>query len=101
MAQRMNADERKGNLLSAGIAVAMKVGYKSVTRDEVAAQAKVSSCLVTRYFGDMDNLRTEIVKQGAKNGNLKIIAEGLVHKHPAAKKAGAQYREEIIDLLFK
>jgi AcrR family transcriptional regulator len=85
MSQRIGKDARKDQILDAAVVVANKIGYVAITRKEIADEANVSQALVSRYFGTMENVK----------GNMKVICEGLVHKHPAAKKFAAKEKEKV------
>ncbi len=97
---RMSPDDRKAQLLAAAVKASVKAGYKAVTREAVATEAKVSATLLTRYFGDMDGLRTAMVKSAVETGNIKLIAEALTHKHPSVRAAKEKYKAEVIKYLF-
>lgn len=95
MSQRIGKDARKDQILDAAVVVANKIGYVAITRKEIADEANVSQALVSRYFGTMENVKDETVKRAIVKGNMKVICEGLVHKHPAAKKFAAKEKEKV------
>lgn len=106
---RMAKADRSNQILSAALKVAGKVGYIKMTRADVAQQAGVSECLITRYFATMDALRDAVVQEVAKESminlptpaNLRILAEALVAKHKDAGKAAKKHKDAIVALLFK
>lgn len=108
---RMAKADRSNQILSAALKVAGKVGYIKMTRADVAAQAGVSECLITRYFATMDALRDAVVQSVQREclnddrppvpANLRILAEALVAKHKDANKAAKKHKDAIVALLFK
>lgn len=108
---RMPKTERQGQILTAAVKVAGASGYIAMTRAAVAAQAKVSECLITRYFATMDTLRDAVVQRTIEESRqpgilinpamYRILAEALVAKHPAGAREAKKHKDAIVALLFK
>lgn len=77
----------KDAILSAAMQLANLKGFKKVTRAEIAAKAKVAPGLVSYHFGDMKGLRDAMVARAVEAKNLKVLAQALADRHPAAVKA--------------
>lgn len=86
------ADVRREQILSAAMTLAEAEGFQNVRRDAVAIKAKVSQGLVNLYFGNMDALRTALMARAVQSGNVRVIAQGLIGKHPEALKASQAVR---------
>jgi AcrR family transcriptional regulator len=86
------ADVRREQILDAALVLAIDKGYDRITRDGVATKAEVSQGLVNMYFGDMDGLRSALMKYAVSRGNLKVVAQGLIGGHPEALKAPQSLR---------
>lgn len=85
--QRHAPKDRKALLLRAGLIAARRVSYAEVTRKQVAELAEVAPPLVTHYFGDLESLRREIMAEAIREGDEKIVAQGLARGDKQAKKA--------------
>lgn len=86
------ADVRREQILTAALTLAEAQGYGNIRRDAVALKASVSQGLVNMYFGNMANLRDELMRHAVKAGNLQVIAQGLLDRHPEALKAPQSLR---------
>lgn len=107
---RMPKAERQGQILTAAVKVAGAGGYIAMTRAAVATQAKVSECLITRYFATMDTLRDAVVQRAIEESRgpfaltpamLRILAEALIAKHTAGAREAKKHKDAIVALLFK
>lgn len=52
-------------------------GYQNITRDQVAAAAKVTFSLVSHYYKDMRRLRRSIMFAAIRGERLEVLAQGL------------------------
>jgi DNA-binding transcriptional regulator YbjK len=97
--RRAPAALRKEQLLDVAIDLAVEENYAKITRDSVAERAGVSMGLVTKYFGTMNQLKTEVMRAAVKRGIPSIIAQGLATGDSRAKKAAPELKEKAIALL--
>lgn len=81
------ADVRREQILEAALLLSIGSSYAQITRDAVAKAAGVSQGLVNMYFGNMDGLRTELMRHAVKKSNVAVVAQGLLGRHPEALKA--------------
>ena len=58
---RLDAKERRKQMLDAATMLAVNGHYTTVTREAVANMVDCTEPLVTHYFGSMDNLRHGIL----------------------------------------
>lgn len=86
------ADVRREQILDAALILALATSYDRITRDGVAAKAGVSQGLVNAYFKNMDGLRSELMRYAIQRGNLQVVAQGLLGRHPEALKAPQSLR---------
>ena len=98
---RMTKEDRETQLRAAVLSVAKQVGYKAITREQVADYGNVSAGLVSKVFGDMDMLKQVVLHEGCASGNLPLIIEGVLHRDPLARRTAKKYKDAIINLLFK
>lgn len=99
MTAKQTATDRRAQILSAAMKLAVKRGYQNVTRDEIAAAAGVSAGLVNKYFSTMPQLRRDVMRaavRAASTGQpgtavipemLTIVAQGIVARDRHALKA--------------
>lgn len=90
---------RKGEILNAAIELAVKIGYQSITREMVAAVAKTSTGLVTRYFDTMEQLKTEIMKAAIEREIFSIIAQGLSLGDTHAVSINQDLKKRVLEFL--
>lgn len=82
---RLKPEERKEQILSTAVVVALRDGFNNFTRDGVAKQAGVSMGLINRYFSNMPKLRKAVMRRAIKQEILAIIGQGLAIKDITAK----------------
>lgn len=90
---------REASILNAAVELSKELGYQNITRDGVAERAGISMGLVTRYFGTMVNLQRAVMGAALRDGIAEIIAQGLAHNDPRARKAPPELKERAIVLL--
>lgn len=92
MTQRHDPAVRTEALLQAALKLAEKEGWRTLTRDAVAAAAGVSGALVTVRLGTMDSLRRMVMRAAVRQRCVAVVAEGLVVGSPHARKADEALR---------
>lgn len=85
--KRMKPDDRRDEILSAALRVAMKHGYKAFTRAQVANEAGCAESLVSKYFGTMVQFRRDVMRAAVRQGNKVIIMQGVLIGDKHAIKA--------------
>ena len=96
--ERKNAEDRKRELIAAGMALAEEHGFDRVTRDMVAKATGVSVGLVSWYWNAIE-YQTALMDEAVATGGLLIVAQGLAAKHPAALAAPFEMRAAAANLL--
>lgn len=94
MTTRLNPDIRYARILDAAIKLAEKSHYRHVTRGQIAADVQCSPSLITSYFGDMANLKKQVMKKAVATGNAVLVMQGLTCSDPIAKKAPLTLRKK-------
>jgi AcrR family transcriptional regulator len=77
---RRKPEDRKQSILNAAFGLALTLGYKSVTKRGVAAEAGCSPSLVMHYYSTLNKLQRAIIGEAIRRQDLTIIAQGLVHR---------------------
>ena len=90
--RRLLPKDRREEILTAALNVAENVGYRQITREQVAINAGCAESLISSYFGTMEKFRRTIMRAAVKNEHLHIIAQGLVVGDNHAKKADQALR---------
>jgi len=98
---RTNPALRKDHILDAAIKISAVGNYSTITRQEIADAAKVSTGLVARYFGTMQQVRRAVMRAARQRENLTIIAQGLVNNDPNALKAPNPLKERAMKSFYK
>lgn len=69
-------------LLDAALELSEIHGYRQVTRDQIAALARVSTGAVTNGLGTMDQMRKTVVRHAVRTGRDRIIAQAITLGDP-------------------
>jgi AcrR family transcriptional regulator len=96
---KLKPTDRKQQILTAAISLAVKDGYQKVTREAIAEAALCSPGLVSNYFNTMTQCRRAIMRAAIKDRNLTIIAQGVVAKDKDALKAPTELQEAALKSL--
>lgn len=82
----------KGEVTEAALYIAKRHGLRALTRERVAAQARVSSGTVSNTFGDMRGLVSAVVQLAAEREVHSIVAEAMVYKLPVVNKLSREVK---------
>jgi AcrR family transcriptional regulator len=96
---KLEASERIAQILAAALQLAPTKGYAQLTRDDIAARAKVPPSLITYHFGTMPNLRRSIMREAVRVNCLPVIAQGLACRDRHALKASPELRVRALESL--
>ena len=93
---KMQARERKAQILGAALTLCETAGYTRLTREQIAEKAGCPPTLITYHFGTMPALRRDIMREAVRVGHLPVIAQGLAVRDPHALKAPEDLRRRAI-----
>lgn len=96
---RMQPEARRENVLNAAMKEAEKVGFNKVQRSAIAKRADCSVSLVTHYFGTVQQLQRVIMREAIRTDNDKIIAQGVVAKHPQCRKLTPERKFQALEAI--
>ncbi len=82
----MSKNKRNPLVLKAALELSEIIGYRHVTRDQIADKAGVATGTVSLHLGTMIQLRRTVVRHAIKQGIKKIIAQAIVADDPHIKK---------------
>lgn len=68
---------RKEEILSAALRLAERIGYYTLTRERIAAEAGISCSLISWYFRTMTQLRQEVIQTAIDRKIIGILAQAL------------------------
>lgn len=88
----MTPAERTHHLIAAGLAAAAATGWRTLTREQIAARAGVSPALVSARLGTADSIRRAVMRAAVRERCVPVVAQGLAARHPAALKADESLR---------
>jgi len=92
---RRHPDESRARILDEAIKQAEKVGYKHISRSEIARNLGISRSLINTYFGTAKAFERLIVKEAVARKNTRIIAQAFLNKEKLVGKVGAAALQEI------
>lgn len=81
----MRPEERKAQILAAGLKLAVQFGYMNLTDRDLAREARCSKSLVLHYFGSILTVRREILLEAIRVENLTVIRQGWGMNAPEIK----------------
>ena len=91
---------RRDAVLAAAIELAVRDGFHSITRDDVARQAGVGAGTVNLYYGTVPQLKRDVMRAAIRQKVLPIIAQGIVAQDPRALRAPDDLKRQALDSLF-
>jgi AcrR family transcriptional regulator len=101
MRSRKEPEQRKQEILNAAIELSKEIGYSHITRDGVAERAGTSYALVSVYYGTIDNLKSEVLKEAIKQEILEIIGQGLARKDKQTARLPLKLKRKVLQYLSK
>lgn len=99
MKRRLSPEDRRTRILSAALAVAQRIGWLKLTRDNVAEEAQVSVGLLYRYFCDMEDLRAYVMREAIRLGDVNVLIQGLAVSDHTALEAPSELKARAADML--
>jgi AcrR family transcriptional regulator len=93
MTKHLNPTDRTEQLLAVALRQAAAHGWRSITRESIAAAAGVSPALVSARLGTMDALRRSVMRAAVRERCVPVVAEGLALRDRHALRADTGLRE--------
>ncbi len=75
----------KNEIIAVAVRMARTNGIRSLTRDGVAAEAKVGMGTINYHFTDMDGLRAAVVEYAIENEIVEVLAQARAERHSGLK----------------
>jgi len=97
--KRMELVDRKKQLINIAIKLSEEKGYQTVTRKMIADEADVREGTVTHSLGTMENIKRDIMRHSIKDGNIKVLAQGLSVGDKHAVKAPDELKQKAADMI--
>jgi AcrR family transcriptional regulator len=91
MGAHLKRDERRRQLLDAGVPLAEVYGYRKVTREMVADKVGCSPSLLSKYW-TAPEWRNALIIEAIARFNLTIIAQGITDRNPLALAAPSELK---------
>jgi AcrR family transcriptional regulator len=85
--------DRKAEILTAALETARTDGYRSVSRETIAARADCSPGLVSYYFSTMKRLRRAVMSAAIARRDLVVLAQGLAAGDAKARSAPDELKQ--------
>ena len=98
MSKRLKPEIRKEAIVSVALRLAAATHYLQVQRKQIADELGVTPPALTYHFGTMEQLRRAVMRAAIEQGDLAVIAQGLVAQDKHAKKAPEALRRRAIEL---
>lgn len=88
--------DRRAELLAAALKLAVKHGYRNVTRAAVAEACNVAESLVPYHFGTRVQFQRTLMRYAIHEGSTAVVAQGLADGNVYARKAPEGLRQAAI-----
>ena len=98
---RLPANARKQQIIDEAVRASGTYGYLNVTRQMIADHLGIAPGLVSHYCGQMDELRDKIMREAVRRELLRIVAEGVINKHPVAQRARRELKARALASLTR
>ena len=92
--RRLHPADRKAEILTAALVASRSYGYRSVSRESIAALAGCSPALVSSYYGTMKKLRRAVMSAAIARRDLTVLAQGLAAGDSKARSAPDELKAE-------
>jgi AcrR family transcriptional regulator len=89
---RLPANARQQQILDEALRSAEVYGYTNITRQMIADHLDIAPGLVSHYCGTMDELRRTVMRHAVQQERLRVVAQGIIAKHPVAMRAPRELR---------
>lgn len=90
----------KDDVLAAALVVAQRVGYKRMTREEIAAHAGCSAGQVSNLLGTMVQLRRAVVRAALHQVQLDVIAQAIAARDAQVKSIAPSLKRRALESLL-
>jgi len=90
--KRISGGVRRQQIIDTALGLAEEVGYANVTRDLIAGELDMGGPNVQHHIGNMRALRECIMARAVETQNLKVIAQGIALRDPAAMDLSLEVR---------
>lgn len=90
---------RREEILAAALVLAESVGYRTMTRAQVAESAGVCRSLVRHYFGSLEGLRGAVLQAAIDRGSLRVVGQAVALGDPLTSGLSAGLRAEALAAL--
>lgn len=97
MRTRKPLADRTHEIITAGLALAVLHGYNKITRDQLAQATGLATGTINHVFGTMPQFQRAVMRHAVKQGNLAVIAQGLAHRDPIARRAPEELKNAAAD----
>jgi len=87
MNKRKLAKDRRDEIVSVALALAVTHGYARVTREAVATRVNVTPQAIQHHIGTMAALRRDLMRRAIECECLPVIAQGMANRDEHALKA--------------
>lgn len=103
---RLPHEVRRDQILSTAMILGEKLGILGFTRDFLASEAGVSCGHVNFIFGNITNVKREMIKEAIRCKNLNILGQALScvsdpDLQRLAMKASNELKHDAISLMLK
>jgi DNA-binding transcriptional regulator YbjK len=96
----LKKSERRDQILSAAVSMALETGFNSLTRDGVAIRAGVAMGQVNHVFNTMTQLRRAVMRRAVSCAHLSIIAQGIALGDTVALNAPDGLKQKALSSLL-
>lgn len=97
--RKMRPEDRKAQILEAGVLLSEKHNYLLLQGGQVAADLGIALGLPFMYFGTTDGLRKSVMKEAIRTNNVTLIMQMMANREKIVKKAPPEILKRAAELL--
>jgi AcrR family transcriptional regulator len=89
-AKRKPANERREEVLSVALQLAVEVGYTRITRERISSVIGITKQAIQHHIGTVAELRRDVMQEAIARECLPVIAQGMALRDPLTLSAPAE-----------
>lgn len=93
---KMSSEDRKLQILQHAMKLSEINGFTGFSSLDIAKSVGIGHPLIFHHFGNMANLRGDLMRLAVSTKNMLVIAQGLVARNPIALAAPESLKKQAL-----
>lgn len=96
MTTRLSVEDRKLQILQHAMRLSEIHGFTGFSAPDIARSIGCGHPLIFYHFGNMDNLRADLMRLAVSTKNMLVLAQGIVARNPIALAAPESLKKQAL-----